>query len=160
QVESMPAGIRCPGVCDAVFSRGARVDLIATPAQGAELVGWSGACSGAGACSVTIGGRIDVTARFRRLPTVGAAVRGRGTGRITSSPAGIDCGNTCRGTFAFATPLTLTASAARGSVFTGWTGDCTGTAPCMLTLTGAITTTASFDLLRRLVVGKTGPGSG
>lgn len=42
QVTSAPAGIACPGDCDAPFAAGALVDLIATPAPGWCLEAWSG----------------------------------------------------------------------------------------------------------------------
>ena len=45
---------------------------------------------------------------------------GAGTGSVTSSPAGIDCGATCTVTVNDGTAVTLTATADAGSVFTGW----------------------------------------
>jgi phospholipase C len=59
---------------------------------------------------------------------------GTGTGTVTSTPAGISCGQTCSASFAVGTPVTLTANPGAGSIFTGWTGACSGTAPCSLTL--------------------------
>jgi hypothetical protein len=51
------------------------------------------------------------------------AKSGAGNGTVTSAPAGINCGATCAGNFATSTAVTLTATAAAGSVFTGWSGD-------------------------------------
>ena len=42
--------------------------------------------------------------------------------------------------------VTLTAIAADGSSFTGWTGACTGTAVCVVTVDQALTVSAAFGL--------------
>ncbi|HRD50367.1 MAG TPA: hypothetical protein PL166_12335 [Candidatus Contendobacter sp.] len=50
--------------------------LTATPASGSTFVGWSGACSGVGACVVTMNAAQNVTATFNTLApsTYGSAV--------------------------------------------------------------------------------------
>jgi uncharacterized protein YbjT (DUF2867 family) len=59
--------------------------------------------------------------------TLTASRTGSGTGAVTSSPAAIDCGSTCTANLAAGTPVTLTATAASGSTFAGWTGGgCSG----------------------------------
>jgi hypothetical protein len=45
---------------------------------------------------------------------------GFGSGTVTSFPAGIDCGSTCAASFLTGTSVVLTASAAAGSEFGGW----------------------------------------
>ena len=68
-----------------------------------------------------------------------------GNGTITSSHAGISCGATCSATFAAGTSVTLTATPAAGSVFTGWAGGaCSGTGACTLTLATGTTVSAAF----------------
>ncbi len=47
---------------------------------------------------------------------------GSGSGTVTSSPAGIACGSVCSYDFNRSTQVTLSASAASGSTFTGWDG--------------------------------------
>jgi len=47
---------------------------------------------------------------------------GTGSGVVTSSPAGINCGSTCTATFNSSVLITLTASTDASSVFTGWNG--------------------------------------
>jgi len=81
---------------------------------------------------------------------------------VTSSPAGIDCGATCAASFDYGTEVTLTAVAAPGSTFTGWSGSgCTGTGTCVVTVDGAKSVTANFTLnTYTLTVNKTGTGSG
>src|SRR5262249_29407173 len=52
-----------------------------------------------------------------------AAVRaGTGSGTVTSTPTGITCGTTCSGNYASGTAVTLTATPATGSTFSGWSG--------------------------------------
>jgi hypothetical protein len=71
---------------------------------------------------------------------------GSGTGTVTSSPANIDCGATCAASFAQGTVVTLTASAAAGSSFTGWGGACTGTGSCVVTMDLDRSVSANFDI--------------
>lgn len=70
---------------------------------------------------------------------------GSGTGTVTSSPLGISCGSDCSEPFANNTNVTLTAAAAGGSAFTGWSGSCSGTsATCNVTMSEARNVTATF----------------
>jgi uncharacterized repeat protein (TIGR01451 family) len=81
---------------------------------------------------------------------------GTGSGTVTSSPAGISCGATCVATFPSGTTVTLTATRATGSRFTGWSGDCAGTATtCQLTMTADRLAVATFAKVVRCVVPKT-----
>lgn len=50
-----------------------------------------------------------------------------GSGTITSSPAGINCGSTCQADFRLGDDVTLTATAASNWAFKSWGGDCSGT---------------------------------
>jgi phospholipase C len=70
---------------------------------------------------------------------------GTGTGTITSSPAGINCGSTCSASFASGTAVTLSAAPATGSTFTGWSGACSGTGACSVTLSANASVTATFN---------------
>ena len=47
---------------------------------------------------------------------------GTGSGTVTSSPAGINCGTDCTENYNSSTSVTLTAAATTGSTFTGWSG--------------------------------------
>lgn len=58
------AGIACPGTCSDSYAQGTQVTLTANPASGSTFGGWSGACSGTGACSVTLDSDRAVTATF------------------------------------------------------------------------------------------------
>ncbi len=71
---------------------------------------------------------------------------GTGSGTVTSSPSGISCGTTCSRTFSGGTTVMLTAAAASGSVFAGWSGGgCTGTGSCTVQINNNVTVSATFN---------------
>jgi uncharacterized repeat protein (TIGR03803 family) len=70
---------------------------------------------------------------------------GTGSGSVSSSPSGIDCPSTCSANFASGTVVTLTQTANSGSTFAGWSGACTGTGSCQVTMSAAKTLTATFN---------------
>lgn len=72
---------------------------------------------------------------------------GTGAGTVTSSPAGITCGSNCTHAFPAGTRVTLTAKPVSGSTFAGWSGACTGTRSCMVTMTKAMTVTATLRVI-------------
>ncbi|MDO8743221.1 MAG: hypothetical protein Q7J30_01510 [Candidatus Azambacteria bacterium] len=78
--------------------------------------------------------------------TIAVTKSGAGSGTITSNPAGINCGSTCSHSFASDTPVTLTSSPASGSIFDGWSGDCSGAGACVLTMDTDKTVNATFSL--------------
>jgi Divergent InlB B-repeat domain len=67
-----------------------------------------------------------------------------GDGSISSSPAGINCGQTCSGSFAAGTQLVFTATAGSGSLFSGWDGACTGTGGCRVMINSDFSISAAF----------------
>jgi hypothetical protein len=70
---------------------------------------------------------------------------GSGGGTVTSAPSGINCGSTCSSSFASGTTVTLNASPASGSSFAGWSGACSGTGSCTVSMTSARSVTATFN---------------
>jgi len=146
-VASSPRGIICGATCSASYINGTVVTLTAAPdTPGSTFAGWSGACTGTGTCSVTMSAAKSVTATFNVIKytlTVGKA--GTGSGTVTSSPSGINCGTTCSTSFNSGTVVTLTATPATGSTFAGWSGACTGTGSCKMTMNAAESVTATFQ---------------
>lgn len=72
---------------------------------------------------------------------------GSGQGKVVSIPAGIDCGSSCGMAYPSYTKVTLTATAAPGSDFAGWSGACTGQTPtCTVTMLAATSVNAAFKL--------------
>src|SRR5206468_2860352 len=62
-----------------------------------------------------------------------------------SSPAGVSCPGTCTGTFNYGAPVTLTQMAGTGSAFSSWSGACTGSGTCAVTITANSAVTATFN---------------
>jgi len=85
-----------------------------------------------------------------------------GSGTVSSSPAGINCGGDCSESYTDSTSVTLTAGQAPGSIFTGWSGGgCSGTGPCTMSMNANTSVTATFNKIqRRLTVTTSGVGSG
>ncbi|CAN5816888.1 hypothetical protein BH18ACT6_BH18ACT6_26430 [soil metagenome] len=77
--------------------------------------------------------------------TLTAMKAGTGAGTVISSPAGIKCGLDCSEPYASGMVVTLTARAASGSTFSGWSGACSGTGSCVVTMDAAKTVTATFN---------------
>ena len=67
-----------------------------------------------------------------------------GSGTVTSSPAGINCGSDCSEPYVSNTIVTLSATGAAGFVFAGWSGnsDCTDG---LVTMNSGKTCTATFN---------------
>ena len=147
RVVSAPVGIDCGPTCSAQYAAGTAVTLTPTPQSGWSFAGWSGACSGTGTCTVGMSGETSVGATFTAIPTPvphALKVNLTGSGSVVSAPTGIDCGATCTAQFAEGTSVTLTATPLSGWTFSGWTGDCTGTATCTLSMTADRTVGATF----------------
>ncbi len=161
-VASSPAGIVCGGTCLADFDEGAQVTLIATPASGSALVGWSGcdALPTPGTCTVTMSAARGVVAVFEPLPpavpaippapprrtlSVSAAGIGTAAGTVTSEPGGISCGNSCAAVYGDGTTVTLVANPDPSSTFAGWGGcDASAGNRCTVTLGADKTVVAAF----------------
>ncbi|WP_313901077.1 alkaline phosphatase family protein [Occallatibacter riparius] len=99
---------------------------------------------------MTLTANTTVTASFTAVPppTYQLTVQdaGSGSGTITSAPSGINCGSTCTATFNSGTAVTLTASAGTGSSFGGWTGACSGSGNCTVTIDADTTVGATFNI--------------
>jgi hypothetical protein len=66
RVVSTPIGIDCPGDCQDKYAVTETVTLGAQPAVGSVFAGWSGACTGTGACTLDMDlGPHTVTATFQ-----------------------------------------------------------------------------------------------
>ena len=89
------------------------------------------------------------------LNAITVSKSGRGT--VKSSPSGIVCGRTCRHGYPYGRAVTLTAKAASGSSFKGFSGACSGKT-CRITATDNVSVKATFALRPCVVpnvVGKT-----
>lgn len=141
QVTSSPAGINCDQsggeITDCIESNFGSTtlsfDLTATPASGWRILSWGGACAGSGSsptCAVSIlSDQVDnslklVSVEFEEQVLTVSLV-GSGSGGVS----GIPCeGFPCTVGFFDNPSFNLTATAALGSVFSGWSGGGCGTA--------------------------------
>lgn len=83
-----------------------------------------------------------------------------GTGSVTSTPPGIDCPTTCSAAFPQSTQVKLSAAPEKNYFFDGWSGACSGTALCTVSMTGTEKVSATFDPGEVLTVSITGTGAG
>jgi hypothetical protein len=89
-----------------------------------------------------------VAALYGSVSNFNLVVTKSGSGTVTSVPSGINCGTACSASFASGTNVTLTAMAAAGWDFTGWSGGvCSGTSTtCQVSLVSGKTVTATFTV--------------
>lgn len=120
------------------YAEGSTVNVTATHALGYAFDHWSGDCSGSGSCQVTMDGDKTVTAHFSALPsfTLTTSVDPLEGGTINPS-VGIH-------TYYQGDIVTVTASRASGYFFSHWSGACTGSDACQVTMDANKTVTANF----------------
>ena len=104
---------------------------------------------GAGKCPVST----QMSAAIVQSDSV--TVTRTGSGNVESADKRISCGNKCVAPYDAGTAVTLTAKAASGSVFSGWTGACSG-----LTLTCVVTAAGHVDVGATFAAATTGGGGG
>jgi probable HAF family extracellular repeat protein len=158
-VRSAALSSDCRSSCAINAAAGFQIHLEAVPDVNASFQGWSGACSGNGACDLTVDRDASIGAAFQAAPPpppprtfeLRVAVSGSGAGRVVSTPAGIDCRTTCSAAFAAGTSVSLAASADALSRFAGFAGACSGSS-CTLSLNGDATVAAGFEQQRYQVI--------
>jgi M6 family metalloprotease-like protein len=67
-----------------------------------------------------------------------------GNGRVQSTPAGVDCTESCKPLFTAPTAFTLSAVETTEFAFSGWAGSCAGTGECAIDLSANAAVTAFF----------------
>lgn len=119
-----------------------------------------GSGSGNGTAGYTVAANTDVTQRTGTISIGGQSLTitqaglqkyaltinktGEGGGTVTSAPSGINCGSTCTATFTTGASVVLTAAPDSGSVFGGWSGGCSGTGTCSVSMSSDTAVTVAF----------------
>ena len=164
-VTSSPAGINCGNDCSEKYPLGTSVTLTAASEENSAFAGWSGDCTGTTKCTLKMDNDKTVTANFSPTFSLSINKGGTGQGTVTSSPAGVNCGNDCSEKYPLWTTVVLSAAPDANSVFSGWAGICSGTEKCQVVINGDRTVLAVFNQKTvvsnyTLSVSKGGTGSG
>lgn len=154
------------GTCSIDVPQNTTITLMAAPTGGSVFAGWSGACTGSGSCNVTVSASTAVTATFN-LPSRTLTISGAGSGNGKVTGGGIDCAitagstnGTCEISVSSGTVVDLTANVSGTNAFTGWSGACSGTGTCSLTVNSDVTVIASFSPIYTVTVDGAGTGTG
>lgn len=134
------------------------------PWGGSTPVWYPNAADAASAETVTVvaAGENQVLLHYLLPVTVSVTLAGTGSGSVASTPSGMTCsGDSCSGSYPAATWITLQATPADGSLFTGWSGTCSGTGSCTVQANSNASVTATFTAIQpTLTVTLSGSGSG
>ena len=125
---------------------------IATPNVGYQFENWGGDCTGQPESTCTLTNVImekSVVGNFKLKNYVLSITKtGLGSGSVKSNPTGLDCGNACSASYAHGEVVMLSATSAKGSSFSGWSGSsCAGNGTCQITMNEPKTANAEFSLL-------------
>jgi len=151
-VTSSPGGINCGSACSwRTTLNPITLGLTATPDGNSRFVGFSGGGCASPPCAspltLTMSEPTTVTAQFDLNPALTIVKSGSGSGTITSSPSGINCGSICTARFPNPTTVTLTATPYGDSLFDGFSGGCTSSSStCQFTISQPTTVTAKFNV--------------
>ena len=130
---------------------GTKVTVLAYPAAGYRFSEWSCDCSGSGPCLVTIDEDKAVTVKFARGIDLTVAANPPDGGTVLPS------GETSHSSGA---AVTIVATPADGYQFSEWTGDCSGSGSCVVTMDAAKSVTANFVGVFNLTVTAVPTGGG
>src|SRR5882724_7386502 len=144
-----PSGAGAVTPATGKFDHGTQVTVTAVANAGYQFTGWSGACPGTSSCTETLTPDQSVTANFKLVQytlTTGTSPSGAGTIAPASG-----------GKYDHGTQVTVTAVANAGYQFTGWSGACPGTGPCIVSMTSDQSVTANFVVLQYTLTTGTNP---
>jgi hypothetical protein len=131
KVTISPPGLTCNANCRATVAQGSTVTMTATPDPGSGVDSWSSnVCAEQGSaleyhgttCTVTMTSSKSVSIYFEKVQ-LNVFFGGDGTGSVTSAPAGVDCKENCKATFAPGTKVVLTAKPDADSGMDSWSSN-------------------------------------
>jgi len=112
---------------------------------------------------VSANNTVTQTADVVPVFTLTVTKTGNGAGTVTSNQGasgGINCGSVCSASYFDGSTVILNESPDTNSVLAGWSGGCTGTGTCAVTMTADQSVTANFVLGEKLSISVAGGGSG
>ena len=118
-----------------VHASGTEVTVIANPTDGYQFSDWGGDCSGSDTCKLTMTGNKSVTANFAPVFALTAAADPTDGGTVL--PGGVT-------SYVYGTKVTVLAYPAAGYRFSEWSGDCSGSNSCLVTINDDKAVTAKF----------------
>jgi len=138
--------LECIDSCNFNLFQDELIEVIATPAYGYVFKNWSGDCTGTEKCELTIDGAKKVTANFEALPVFALSTQVSIGGSISLNDDALTC--TAESDCSFEVLeneiVIIKPLPATGHIFTGWSGDCTGSSTCTLTMAAAQSVMATF----------------
>ncbi len=137
-ISSTTGGVTSPAEGTHTYQYGDSIIVTASPDAGYELTGWSGDCSGTGSCQVSMTSDRSVHATFAERSynlTISS-----GSGGYTSPAEGTY-------QYQYGDSITISAIPNSGYRFSGWSGDCSGTGNCNLSMTSDRSVHASFSMI-------------
>jgi hypothetical protein len=146
-------GVSCMPGCTsatATFLYGAAITVKEAPSKHFHFVEWLGDCTGPGSCELLMNEDHEVEALFAEDPKHALTLtkNGEGQGSVKSKPPGVSCAFTCTAVeaeFYAGEIVVLEATPGKGSTFEGWSGSCSGTGTCAVTMSEAENVVAEFD---------------
>lgn len=79
-----------------------------------------------------------------QVGNITVSLAGSGSGAVVTADGRISCGAACSSLYVNGSVVTLNAVPAGGQVFAGWLGACSGVDPCVITVNGASSVSATF----------------
>jgi len=163
-ITSEPVGIKCTigvdgmsGTCQAAFPAGMRVKLRASAASDSKFEGWAATitCPKPPEVRVSAGALHSCQPVFSHREATSFLLQATqvGSGRVVSSPVGIDCAfdsdtgivtGRCAAIYPSGTVVTLTATPLSGWTFVGWSGNDSDCNDGAVTMNAAKRCTATF----------------
>jgi hypothetical protein len=92
--------------------------------------------------------------------TLSVSKTGTGSGTVTSADSAINCGSACAASYSANTVVSLTATPAQNSIFSGWTDACSGVGACNVSMGSSRRVVANFSLRQEVLDVPGAPGIG
>ncbi len=164
-IELLPSGDSCTVSCKYKLSEGELISLTPVPDEGYVFSHWEADCGGAtGSCDLIMDNQKTASAVFKssqkETTFYSLSLNISGAGQVVEQNSSSLCtGEGCNALLEQGQSVMLVASANDGYQFDGWSGDCSGTASCSLSIDGNKAVTAHFSpILVKLTLEFSGQG--